>query len=159
EVIVSVTAMKKTPINPPRASAFDEALSQEEGRRISNIPSRLSPNAINASPNSKFSQGLLPNFVVEAPNTTVAIKPISVYMLMIAKQYTRARRVALPPPAWLCLTKKLTVMGTRGQTHGISTANRPCSAAIRRKGTKPFRMASPISPCGSESEELDVAGG
>src|SRR5262249_50167573 len=50
-----------------------------------------------------------------------------------------ASPVALPRPALPCpcLTKKLTVIGTIGQTQGITSANRPPSAEAIRNGINP----------------------
>jgi hypothetical protein len=59
EVIVNVSAMKQTPINPPRLSPCAEAFSKKLGRLISNSPSRLSPNARNRAATRRFSHGLL----------------------------------------------------------------------------------------------------
>ena len=85
DVSARVTAMKKTPMRPPRDSAREEALSHDDGSRISNSPSRLSPNTTNATPKSRLSQGLLPILVGEARKTPVMSRPISVYMLMMAR--------------------------------------------------------------------------
>jgi hypothetical protein len=58
DVIVSVSAMKITPMTPPRLSPWAEALSRKLGSRISNTPSRLRPKAKNSSATAAFSQGL-----------------------------------------------------------------------------------------------------
>ena len=62
EVIVSVSAMKITPIRPPRLSPWAEALSRKLGRRISKSPSRLRPNATKRAATTRFSHGLLARF-------------------------------------------------------------------------------------------------
>src|SRR5262245_49775013 len=50
-----------------------------------------------------------------------------------------ANPVVLPRPDFPCpcLTKKLTVIGTMGQTHGTTNANRPRRRGARRNGIKP----------------------
>ena len=62
DVIVSVSAMKITPIRPPRLSPWAEALSRKFGRRISKSPSRLSPNATKRPATARFSHGLFARF-------------------------------------------------------------------------------------------------
>src|SRR5271165_5856420 len=50
-----------------------------------------------------------------------------------------ASAVALfrPPSPCPCLTKKLTVIGTIGHTHGITSANSPPIAEAIKKGIRP----------------------
>src|SRR6266481_1817225 len=67
-------------------------------------------------------------------------------------------RPDLPCP---CLTKKLTVIGTIGQTHGITSANRPPIAEAIRNGIKPCWAFWAISlwTLGEDDRvELDTAG-
>ncbi len=64
---------------------------------------------------------------------------------MIARQYVIASPVVLPERAWPCLTKKLTVIGTIGQTHGMTRAPRPPAAHQSRKGMSPRSVSRPES--------------
>ena len=59
DVIVRVSAMKTTPTRPPLLSPWAEAFNRKLGRRSSNNPSRLSPNATNSPATNRLSQGLL----------------------------------------------------------------------------------------------------
>ena len=58
-----------------------------------------------------------------------------------------------PPVPCPCLTKKLTVIGTIGQTQGITSANRPPIAEAIRKGIKPCWAFWAISLCTTEADE------
>ncbi len=64
-----------------------------------------------------------------------------------------ARPVALlrPPFPWPCFTKKLTVIGIIGQTHGMTSANRPPSAEAIRNGIRPCRAPN----CAISLEAVD----
>src|SRR4051794_26546456 len=137
DVIVSGRAMNMTPTRPPRLSPCAEALSRKLGRRISNTPSRLRPNARKRTATNVFSHALLARFwsaVAEKKNEQRT--PIVVNTPTIARQYAIARPVVRPLRC-PCLTKKLTVIGTIGQTQGITSAPSPPSAEKSRKGTRP----------------------
>ena len=87
EVIVSVSAMKKTPTKPPCDSPFAEAFSRKLGRRISKSPSRLRPKARKRPATRKFSQERLLNwFKAVGPKKAEQITPTSVKTPMIARQ-------------------------------------------------------------------------
>src|SRR5438094_1410823 len=72
-----------------------------------------------------------------------------------------ARPVGLPRPAFPCpcLTKKLTVIGIIGQTHGIKSANTPPSAEAMRNGINPCSAFWAISlrALGADDEAVAVA--
>ena len=140
DVIVSVSAMKKTPIKPPRPSLCDEAFKRKLGRLSSNSPSRLRPKTTKSAATNRFSQGLLASVCSElAEKKNEKSTPTAVKTPMIDRQYMIARPVAFfrPEVPCPCLTKKLTVIGTIGQTQGITSANSPPIAEAIRKGISP----------------------
>src|SRR3954452_4245490 len=124
--------MNTTPIRPPRLSAFEEAFKRAAGRRISNRPSKLNPNAKKSAATPKFNQALFARFVrAVAEKKNENNTPTPVNTPMIARQYATARPVVDAPfLASPCFTKKLTVIGTIGQTQGITSASNPPSAEV-----------------------------
>src|SRR6516165_1236112 len=63
-----------------------------------------------------------------------------------------------PPSPCPCLTKKFTVIGTIGQTQGITSANNPPSAEASRNGINPCWARVAISLVPPNDEEFVGAG-
>src|SRR5579864_989594 len=67
-----------------------------------------------------------------------------------------ASSVVLPFDACPCLTKKLTVIGTIGQTHGITRASSPAPIESNRNGMIPCSSDLCTASVGGEEEGVCV---
>src|SRR5262249_61609640 len=102
DVMVSVSAMKTTPIKPPLLSACEEAFSRKLGSLSSNMPRRLKPKITNSAATNRLSHGLLARrWSEDAEKKNEQSTPTAVKIAMIDRQYVIASPVAFFRPPLL----------------------------------------------------------